>query len=119
MGLSYQELYSNSKHSEVIRGNLYKENTNVLSYYVIKCILMNNYQDFLALCDKNNLSLLNFKKTISNQREFCKFVEKNYKTQTMLNGIYESQDFLSKLKRKKGNNKFILSNLRMSICELG
>jgi hypothetical protein len=119
MGLSYKELYSNSKHSEVIRENLYKENTNVLSYYVIKCILMNNYQYFLAWCDKNNLSLLNFKKTIGNQREFCKFIEKKYKNKSMLNGIYESQDFLSKLKRKKEHHKFILSNLRMSICELG
>lgn len=119
MGLSYEELYSNSKHSEVIRENLYKENTNVLSYYVIKCILMNNYQGFLDWCHKNNLSLLNFKKTIGNQREFCKFIEKKYKNKSMLNGVYESQDFLSKLKKKRGNNKFILSNLRMSICELG
>ena len=72
-----------------------------------------------AWCDKNNLSLLNFKKTIGNQREFCKFIEKKYKNKSMLNGIYESQDFLSKLKRKKEHHKFILSNLRMSICELG
>jgi len=119
MGLSYKDLYSNSKHSIVVRENLYKENTNVLSYYIIKCVLINNYQGFLGWCHKNNLSLLDFKKTISNQREFCKFVEKNYKIQSMLNGINESEFFLSKLKKKKGNNKFILSNLRMSICELG
>ena len=31
----------------------------------------------------------------------------------------ESEEFLSKLKRKKGNMKYILSNMRMSICELG
>jgi len=119
MGLSYSDLYSNSKHSVVVRENLYKENTNVLSYYIIKCVLMNNYQGFLNWCSKNNLSLLNFKKTIGNQKQFCKFIEKNYKISSMLNGIHESNIFLSKIKRKKGNNKFILSNLRMSICELG
>ena len=119
MGLSYSDLYSKTKHSVILRENLYKENTNVLSYYIIKCVLINNYQGFLSWCSKNNLSLLDFKKTIGNQKQFCKFIEKNYKTQTMLNGIHESEVFLSKIKRKKGNSNFILSNLRMSICELG
>jgi len=119
MGLLYQDLYSNTKHSIIVRENLYKENTNVLSYYIIKCVLMNNYQGFLGWCHKNNLSLLNFKKTIGNQGQFCKFIEKNYKTQTMLNNVHEFELFLSKIKKKKSNYKFILSNLRMSICELG
>jgi len=119
MGLSYSDLYSNSKHSVGVRENLYKENTNVLSYYIIKCVLINNYQGFLTWCSNNNLSLLNFKKTIGNQKQFCKFIEKNYKISSMLNGIHESNIFLSKIKKKKGNHKFILSNLRMSICELG
>lgn len=119
MGLKYSDLYSNTKHAKIARENLYKENTSVLSYYVIRCVLLNNYQGFLAWCSKHNSSLLNFKKTIEAQEEFCKFVEKNYKTSSMLDGIYESELFLSKLKKKKGNNRFILSNLRMTICELG
>lgn len=119
MGLKYTDLYSNSKHSKILRENLYKENTNVLSYYIIKAVLLNNYQDFLAWCEKNNLSLLDFKKTIGNQKHFCKFIEKNYKIKSLLDGIYESNIFLSKIKRKRGNFKYILSNLRMSICELG
>ena len=36
MGLSYSDMYSKSKHSIILRENLYKENTNVLSYYIIK-----------------------------------------------------------------------------------
>jgi hypothetical protein len=119
MGLTYSDLYSNTKHAKAARENLYKENTNVLSYYVIRCVLLNNYQGFLSWCAKHNLSLINFKKTTESQEEFCKFVEKNYKTPSMLDGIYESELFLSKLKKKKENNKFILSNLRMTICELG
>jgi hypothetical protein len=38
MGLQYKDLYSNTKHSTIIRENLYKEKTNVLSYYIIKTI---------------------------------------------------------------------------------
>jgi len=124
MGLTYSDLYSHSHNSSILRENLYKEHTNVLSYYVIKCVLMNNYQGFLSWCKSNNLSLLQFKKTISNQKEYCKFIEKNYRIKTMLSGINETGNFLHSLERKNKrakteNYQYILSNLRMSICEMG
>jgi hypothetical protein len=119
MGLSYENLISNSKHSEAARENLYKENTNVLSYYIIKTVLINNYQGFLNWCKVNNLKLLDFKKTTGNLTQFCKFIQKNYKTQSMLNGVSYASDFLSNIKHNKKYPKNILSNLRMSICELG
>ena len=80
---------------------------------------MSNYQGFLGWCNINNLSLLNFKKTPGNLNDFCTFIQKNYKKPQLLNNIHQSQLFLSKIQRKKGNYKYILSNLRMSICELG
>ena len=121
MGLTYKDLYSKSNNSKVLRENLYKEKTNVLSYYVIKTILMNNYQGFLYWCKTNNYSILQFKKTLANQREFCNFIEKNYKTVSMLNGVAYTQQFLNHTQKnnKKTNLNFVLSNLRMSICELG
>jgi hypothetical protein len=121
MGLNYKDLYSKTEHSKIIRNNLYKEKTNVLSYYIIKTILINNYQGFLAWCKHNNFSLLQFKKTISNQNEYCKFIEKNYKTTSMLNGVKEAKNFVSNIdkKGKIKNFNYIVSNLRMSICELG
>jgi hypothetical protein len=119
MGISYNDLFSNSKQSVILRENLYKEKTNVLSYYVIKTILLNNYQGFLTWCNSNNLSLLNFKKTTGNLNEFCLFIQKNYKKKDLLNNIDQTHLFLSKIQRKKENYKYILSNLRMSICELG
>jgi hypothetical protein len=121
MGLTYKDLYSKNINSKIMRETLYKENTNVLSYYVIKTILLNNYQGFLFWCKKNNLSLLQFKKTLANQDEFCKFIEKNYKTSSMLESIDISQKFLNNLYSKNKNlyNKYVLTNLRMSICELG
>ena len=119
MGLSYADLYSNTKHSLILRENLYKEKTNVLSYYVIKNILISNYQGFLSWCNINNLSLLDFKKTTGNLNDFCTFIKRNYKKQLLLNNIHKSFLFLSNIKRKKGNYKYILSNLRMTICELG
>jgi hypothetical protein len=123
MGLTYKDLYSNTEHSLMLRDNLYKEKTNVLAYYVIKTILINNYQGFLSWCKTNNFSLLQFKKTLTNQHEFCKFIEKNHKTSSMLNGVSETKSFLNNINKSKKKNKqnfdYILSNLRMSICELG
>ena len=132
MGLNYTDLYSSTYQSSVLRENLYKENTSVLSYYIIKCVLMNNYQGFLSWCKNNNFSLLQFKKTYANQLEYCKFIEKNYKKKNMLDAIKETKSFLHSINKKNSKNnsnnskndkdndktEYILSNLRMSICEL-
>jgi hypothetical protein len=127
MGLKYEDLYLNNVQSETLRKTLYKEKTNVLSYFVIKTILLNNYSDFLLWCEKNNLSLIAFKKTITNQKKFCQFIERNYNTNMMIENIYKSELFFQYLKKVK-NNKMkmknhlvdkLLNNLRMTICELG
>ena len=120
MGLTYKDLYSKNIHSKMKRETLYKEKSNILSYYVIKTILINNYQGFLNWCKDNNFSLLQFKKTIPNQTRFCRLIEKNYKTQSMLEGVGKTQDFIKLCKDKKFTNKEYLSkNLRMTLCELG
>ena len=125
MGLTYTDLFSNKQSSILLRNNLYKEKTNVLSYFVIKTILMYNYQGFLYWCKKNNFSLIQFNKTITTQKDFCKFIINNYKTTSLLNSINETNYFLNKIKKQKKNSykkynlQFILNNLRMSICELG
>ena len=123
MGLTYKDLYSKDVHSNVLRNNLYKEKTNVLAYYVLKTILINNYGGFLSWCDKNNFSLFVFKKTFSNQNKFCDFIKNNYKKKDFLNNIDHTYAFFNNLKLSKEINRnlrtFLLSNLRMTICELG
>jgi hypothetical protein len=124
MGLSYKDLYSKSEESRLLRETMYKEKSNVLAYYVITLVLMNNYQGFLSWCDTHNLSLLQFKKTNANLDEFCKFVEKNYKTKSMIQGVECMEKFLtvfkkSKTKKARENAELLLKNMRMSICELG
>ena len=125
MSMKYTDLYEDNDLSENVRNTMYKENTSVLSYYIITLILFNNYQEFLSWCNTNNTSLLQFKKTSSNINSFCKFIEKKYKTVTMLNGVKCNEDLLVKLKNKSKKNKqntdiiYLLHNLRMTICELG
>jgi hypothetical protein len=114
MGLRYIDLYSKNEKSANLRDTLYKEDTSVFSYFVVKTILLNNFQGFLSWCNINNLSLLNFKKTNSNLVEYCKFIKKNYKTRSMIYRIKNAEKLLS----SNFTNKYVRNNLRMSICEL-
>jgi hypothetical protein len=117
MGLTYKDMYSNTKTSDILRKTMFKENTNVLSYYIIKTILINNYQSFLYWCERNNPTLLQFKKTKLNLGNFCLFIEKNYKNKSMLTGVKDAEDFLNTKFNKR--DIYLLTNMRMSICEMG
>jgi hypothetical protein len=124
MGLTYNDLYSKSSKSSIMRDNLYKEDSNVLSYYIIKTILINNYQDFIYWCKKHNSSLLQFKKTTTSQTDLCKFIEKKYRTKQMLQNVKSTELFMKRFKESNNTNKideiyYLLTNMRMSICELG
>ena len=129
MGLRYKDLYYKTHQSSIMRSTFYKENTNVLAYYVIKTVMLNNFQSFLSWCKINNLSLLQFKKTTSNQGELCKFIEKNYKSSSMIENVGVMEEFYNKFKEQSLNSSktsdknqdlsFLINNLRMSICEMG
>ena len=129
MNMEYKNLYENNEVSENIRKTLYKENTSVLSYYVITLILIYNYQTFLLWCKNNNTYLIQFKKTYANINNFCRFIEKKYKSPKMLEIIHCSNIFFKKLviqKKQKSTNKivskdltYLTDNLRMTLCEMG
>jgi hypothetical protein len=123
MGLTYTDLYSSSEQSRKKREQFYQEKTNVLAYYVLKTVLLNNYQGFLSWCHLHNSSLLQFKHSSVNLLLFCDFIKHNYKTKSMLRGIHFAESFFHSL--KNGSiattpkvKSFILSNLRMTVCEL-
>jgi len=126
MDLDYENFLDRTNTSQEIRNTLYKEDTSVLAYYVITYILIRNYQDVLEWCDKHNTSFLQFKKSISNQLSFCKFIKKNHNEKELIKGIQCVKTFLQKLQNaRKYNDKqsfvsinYILDNLRMTICEL-
>ena len=123
MGLRYKNLYENKKDSEALRETMYKENTNVFSYYIIRAILLNNVDGFLGWCKENNYSLLSFKKTHKNLMDYCQLIRENYKTKSMLSGVETMEQLMKKLKKKgvsrEGGVPFFLSNTRMTICEMG
>ena len=123
MKLTYKNLYSKSKHDKELRGAYYKEKTNVLSYYIIKTILINNYQLFLNWCQLNNTNIILFTKTETNIENFCHFINKQYRTKLMLTNIELTEkcyhNFIKHYSKHKSSINYLLTNMRMSICELG
>lgn len=118
MGLTYPDLYKKGINADQIRKERYKEDTNVLSYYVITLVLLAHYQDMLVWCDTHNDTLLQFKQTNANLDEYVGFIERNYRSKHLLQAFQAVQVVQSSpLPNKK--NRFILNNLRMTICELG
>jgi hypothetical protein len=132
MDIEYRHLIEKTAYSESLRKTFYKENTNVLSYYILALVLLNNYQDFFIWCKMNNASMLQFKKTAETQSRFCDFIASKYKTHEFLFDIDCSEKILKKVQRmdKKNGKKhhkkhntlqstFLLNNMRMTLCELG
>jgi hypothetical protein len=101
---------------------MYKEETNVLAYFIIKTILLNNYEGFLLWCNINNTSLFQFKKTSTNQAKFCNFIIRNYKSREMIENVETSEKLINSMigkKKKMNHHDFLLTNMRMTLCELG
>jgi len=119
MGLNYENLHSRDSQSKLMRENLYRENTNVFAYYIVTTILLSHYQEFLGWCEGENISLLSFKKTVENQRKFCGFIERYYKSPGFLSNIDHVEKSMEKMKHYTGREKaFLMNTLRMSVCEL-
>jgi len=121
MNLFYEYLYENESYAHSLREKFYKENTNVFAYYIITSILIYNYQEFILWCHINNTNLMQFKKTLSHQKEFCKFIEKRYKKRSFLKDMNCIHLFLinNENKYNKTNKDlYILNNLRMTLCEI-
>ena len=114
MGISYKDLYENSSVSQIARKYLYKEKTNVFSYYIIKNLLLYHYSSFLKWCNNNNINTLRFDKYDNNLNKFYTFIQQRYKDNEYLNDI-KSMRLHFGLKKK--NKKKIYDTMRMTLCE--
>ena len=65
--ISYQKSYM----------SLYKENTNVFSYYILKSILMSNYDGFMKWCFDSNMNFISFKKQIKSKKIYRLCIDSN------------------------------------------
>ena len=116
MNLSYENLYLNTKKSKILRNKFYKEKTHVFSYYILSCVLLNNYRDFCIFANKYN-NFYKFDNSLQNKNEFLKLINENYKSPILL----EDLKTIKKLKKTslyKNNNEPLKNKLRMSVIEI-
>uniref|UniRef100_A0A6C0B8J4 Uncharacterized protein n=1 Tax=viral metagenome TaxID=1070528 RepID=A0A6C0B8J4_9ZZZZ len=103
--LTYEDLHMKSKNNEK-----YKEETQVLSYYVLKPIYMFYNNEFIEWCLLNNGKTLNFKKTEDNIEKYVDFIKDKYRKPEILDAIKAIQ--------KVPIKKPLLNTLRMTVFEL-
>ena len=115
MGLTYETLFKNDSASISYRKLLYKEDTNVLCYYVLKTILLFFNDDFLKWCLYNNGTIIKFDKTQQNFFNFYKFIKEKYNNKFFLNSILKMRNM--NMEKKKLRNNIINLTARMTICE--
>ena len=112
MNLKYNHLWEKDKISESYRNILYKEETNIFSYYILKCILLNN--DFMLWCYNNNENTLKFDTNDITFNKFFNFIKKYYKSKQFLHLINLMEEKYSK---NDNNNIKLFSTLKMTICD--
>ena len=112
MNLSYDLITNVSSENKTICNYLYKEKTSVFSYYIITCLLMNNYHEFLHWCKENNTNVLLFNKTLSNVDSFIELITKTSKNSNIKKNIKICEDYIFNEKIKLNDT------MRMTILNI-
>ena len=89
----------------------YRENTNVLCYYVFTGALINDYKKFMLWCVKNNGDkFMNFTKSLKTVNNFIKLIMKEYNSEE----FRETIEVINSMDLSSMGNSFD-NSLRMSI----
>jgi hypothetical protein len=107
-GLTYHDMTSLERRSHGLKK--YKEETYILSYYIIKSIFMTHVNDFVEWCLDHNGDTLDFKKNPTNMSDFVRLITELYKTPKHL----ELVDFVENVDLSE-TDAFIRNTLRMTV----
>jgi hypothetical protein len=94
-GLEYHQLYD--RESQDVRRHKYKENTHVLSYFIIKSNFFFFLDEYIDWCVKHNGLSLRFKSNEKTVREYCNLVGKQYKMPVYTETLGEFESWFSEL----------------------
>ena len=120
MGLKYSNLYKNDDVSISLRKLLYKENTHISAYYIIKVILLLNHDRYLQWCLINNSNLIAFDKSPLTFKKFGEFIKIHYNSSNFIKKIEKVEALFYKLQVRyiRSEKNAIIKTSRMTICEI-
>jgi len=109
--------YNNIHYKDLIDINcktiLFREKTHVLSYYILKTILLYNLSDFEKWCNTNNHTLFRFNTTKKNLKDFVALIVKLSTSKSFIETINRFEIFFSKSKLTDSVRK----TMRMTISD--
>lgn len=114
MDLSYKLISRKTSDNITACNHLYRENTAVFSYYIITCILINNYSAFMKWCNSNNTSLLLFKKTPTSLDSYLKLIKDCVHEPHMNKNIIRIEKLLNNMKIEENAH---MKSLQMTIID--
>ena len=92
MGLDYKTIYRSGNQTARL---MYKENTNVFSYYILASILICNSNAFLKWCSQNNSSWMKFGDSDTDIEKFTNFITNIYKNSNTIESFINSKQLIS------------------------
>uniref|UniRef100_A0A6C0LRK7 Uncharacterized protein n=1 Tax=viral metagenome TaxID=1070528 RepID=A0A6C0LRK7_9ZZZZ len=117
-GIDYKQLYDKQDmNSHRVRQIKYKEETSVLSYYILKNIYIFFMNEFVEWCVENNKDSrgnesLVFTKTKENMNSYCDFIKCRYTNYKFVNCVF---DFEKWLDCSRDIHPSIYNSMRMTV----
>jgi hypothetical protein len=106
--------FMNTNYEELLNGTAmdkYKENTNILSYYIITTILLVHFEEFFGWCSENNTNIFQFNNTQETLGKFFNFIESHHNSESLM----EMVEFF---KSERPDYDFLRKTLMMTICNI-
>jgi len=116
MNLKYKNLYNTNMKNEIKM--MYKENTNVFVYYILKTLFFYFDIEFLLLCYNNNDNIIHFDKTISNIQRIIGFIKNHYKNKVFLEKVSVFENLVELYYNTNDEKSFLLKTNRMTVNEI-
>jgi hypothetical protein len=114
LNITYSQMHEKNSTADKIRQARYKERTQILSYYVLKSILMFDPNIFIEWCVKHNNRSLKFNSASHNIDRYCDVIRLQYKDMNFVETLEKFEQWFG----KNGHHKNMeLRTLRMSLFE--
>ena len=94
-----------------IKENLYKEQTPVFCYYILKGLLLFYNNDTIHFFKKNNTSLLNFDKTPQTLKNFLELIKSYHDKKEIIKVFNKYDQYYMSLNKKDKSLKKLLNTM--------
>lgn len=110
--------HNHLKYIELLNSedNVYHENANIMSYYIVRCMLLFHANEFIQWTLMQNNSSMEFKKNKSNVLRYVDFIEKCSRDQVFINSMMQVEQQY-KVMESRDNTSFGATTMRMTLVE--